>query len=86
MQAIETKFLGPTDTKGDRIKATCAAGSMTIGFYSDRLGNDDNETKHANAARLLAEKLGWTGNAYGELVTGCLPNGNYCHVFTKRKG
>lgn len=32
MQAIETKFLGPTNTKGARIKASAQAGSVTIPF------------------------------------------------------
>lgn len=29
-QAIVTKFLGPTNYRGSRVKATCQAGSVTI--------------------------------------------------------
>ena len=36
MQAIETRYLGPTNTRGSRIKATAAAGSITI-HYDDAL-------------------------------------------------
>ena len=32
MQAIQTKYIGPTNTKGARIKAFCAAGSITIPY------------------------------------------------------
>jgi hypothetical protein len=32
MQAIVTKFLAPTNHKGARIKATAAAGTVTINF------------------------------------------------------
>lgn len=32
MQAIETKYLGPTNTRGARIKASAQAGSVTIPF------------------------------------------------------
>ena len=33
-QAIITKFLGPTKTKGARIKVTSAYGSITVGYHS----------------------------------------------------
>lgn len=32
MQAIQTKFLGPTDTCGSRIKATCWLKSVTVSW------------------------------------------------------
>jgi hypothetical protein len=31
-QAIETKYMGPTNTRGSRIKATAAAGSVMVPF------------------------------------------------------
>ncbi|MDF0504833.1 hypothetical protein POK33_29290 [Burkholderia cenocepacia] len=55
MQAITTKFIGPTDTKGARIKASCDAGSITISYphaFSE-------EACHALAAMALVRKLGW---------------------------
>lgn len=78
MQAIVTKYLSPTNTKGSRIKATCAAGSITVDFHSiDALHYED---RHQKAADMLREKLGWGDR--GGLVSGGLPNGDYCHVFT----
>ena len=74
-QAITTKFLGPTDYRGSRIKATAQAGSVTVP-YDHALGIDEN---HTEAALALARKYDWiragwrlegaglpdgTGNAY----------------------
>lgn len=57
MQAIETKFLGPTNTKGARIKASAQAGSVTIPFdYGSWV-----EHAHDQALRALVAKLGWWG-------------------------
>ena len=53
-QAIQTKYIAPTDHKGARVKAFCAAGSVTVGF--DYAGNEN----HAAALALL-DKLGWAG-------------------------
>jgi hypothetical protein len=56
-QAIETKYLGATNTKGGRIKATAAAGSVTVG-YDHALNTDSN---HKAAADALIAKMGWAG-------------------------
>jgi hypothetical protein len=56
-QAIETRHLGPTNTKGSRIKATAWAGSVTIG-YDYALDAQDN---HRAAADALIAKMGWNG-------------------------
>ena len=53
-QAIQTKYIGPTDTKGSRIKAWCQAGSLTIPM-DHSLGLEE---RHAKAAEMLAAKLG----------------------------
>ncbi len=66
-QAIETKYLGATNTKGSRIKASAAAGSVTLPYdYAlDAQGN------HKAAADALIAKLGWTGTfAQGGNVKG----------------
>ena len=77
MQAIQTKYLGPTETKGSRIKAWCDAGSITIGYPYEYSGMDC----HLQAAKALQIKLGWIGKAYGQLLGGALPNqGGYCFV------
>lgn len=76
MQAIQTKYLGPTNTRGSRIKATCAAGSITIG-YPHELGQ--GQPAHRKAAETLATKLGWS--AHGQLLGGQLPDHSHVFVF-----
>jgi hypothetical protein len=57
-QSISTRYIGPTDTKGSRVKARSSSGlSITIG-WADELNSDAN---HTQAARALASKLGWSG-------------------------
>lgn len=74
MQAIHTKYLCATNTRGSRIKATCAAGSIAIPYPHDK----DGQSAHRVAAEALRVKLGWTDLP---LLGGCLPNGDYCFVF-----
>lgn len=57
MQAITTKYLGPTNHRGSRIKASAAAGSITIAWDHAL----DVSANHVRAARALAEKLEWRG-------------------------
>lgn len=57
MQAITTKFIGPTNCKGARIKATADAGSITLSWDYE-LTADCN---HIAAAKALVEKLDWGG-------------------------
>lgn len=66
-QAITTKYIGATNSKGARIKATCQAKSVTIPY--DYEGNADSV--HTKAAKALADKLGWRGSWAG----GGLPDG-----------
>jgi hypothetical protein len=83
MQAIITKYFGPTNFRGSRIKASCEAGSLTVS-YDYALNIDGN---HDAAAKALAEKLGWTGDAFGALVGGGLPNGRgNAYVFCAKEG
>jgi hypothetical protein len=84
MQAIRTIKLAPTDTKGARIKATAAAGSVTRSY--DHSLRHDLEANHRIAAEALVAKMGWNTDGYGTLVSGCLPDGSYCHVMTGRDG
>ena len=83
MQAIVTKYIGPSATKPSRIKATCAAGSLTVSFHS--VDARDDEDRYCQVAQMLAEKLGWIGDHYGDLASGGLPDGSYCHVFIPRR-
>jgi hypothetical protein len=72
-QAITTKYIGPTNVRGSRVKALSAAKNITL-HWDYALNPDDN---HRVAAETLAEKLGWEGCWYG----GSLPGGNgNCYV------
>ena len=71
MQAIVTKYLGATNYRGSRVKATCEAGSLTRS-WDDAL---DPEQNHDAAAVALADKLGWREGWHGDMVRGCLPGG-----------
>jgi hypothetical protein len=55
MQAIQTKYLGPTNTKGSRIKAWCERGSVTVDYdqYSG-VGAHDKAMK-ALISRFVSE-------------------------------
>jgi|SRR3984885_12761840 len=80
MQAIVTKYIGPTNFRGTRIKATCAAKTRLIGWRYD-LGVEEN---HRNAATMLQNELDWTGPRYGKLHGGTMKNGDYCWVMVPR--
>jgi hypothetical protein len=82
MQAITTKYFSATNSRGSRIKATCAAGSVTISYPHELSG----QAVHRAAADALVAKLGWTSDNYGELIGGGLPNGGYVFVFNNDAG
>lgn len=80
MQAIQTKYHGPTNTKGARISARSDGGRLTVG-YDHAL---DAEGNHKAAARLLAEKLHWIGpgERYTDVQGGRLPGGTWAWILT----
>lgn len=53
MQAIQTKYLGPTNTRGSRIKAACWLANITVPF-DHALDVDGN---HSNAINALVGKI-----------------------------
>ena len=75
MQAIQTKYICPTNFRGSRIKATCAAGSI-MPEWNDALNSEEN---HKLAAETLRDKFKWKG----ELIGGSLKNGSYVWVFAQ---
>jgi len=78
VQSIETKYFGPTSTRGAYIRATASGGggSVTVPVR----GSAENDENHARAAADLMTKLGWDG----EMVAGSSPSGRgYVFVFTK---
>lgn len=71
-QAIETKYRGPTNTKGSRILAKASAGAVIVP-YDHGLDLPQN---HYAAAIALRDKLKW-----GHKITGgSLDDGNYVWV------
>jgi hypothetical protein len=68
-QAIVTKYLGPTNTRGARVKATAQAGSVTVP-WNHEWGVDRN---HAFAASELVKRYGWPS---GPWVHGAAPDGS----------
>lgn len=73
-QAIQTKYLGPTNYRGARVKASAEAGSVTLSW--DHALNVDRN--HMAAAQALATKL----ESSGLWVGGALPGPGYAYVNT----
>lgn len=83
LQAITTKYLAPTNTRGARIKATAACGSITVP-WDHALTTSAN---HYNAACMLAGQNDWTDDtgALRPHAFGCLPDGDgYVMAFITR--
>ena len=73
MQAIQVRYLNPTNTKGARLKAWAHGGSITKPFNSDR----DYFPQSRDLAQSLIDSLGWNVPITG---AGTLKNGD--DVFT----
>ena len=62
MNAIQTKYIGPTNTRGSRVKASTEGGAtLTVG-WRDELNSEEN---HRQAAMGLAKKMKWAGQWVG---------------------
>jgi len=71
-QAIQTKFLPPTNTRPSRVKATADAGSVTVS-WDYALNVTDN---HKAAAVALARRYGWPE----DMVGGSLPGSGFAFI------
>lgn len=78
MQAIRTRYLGPTDKRGSRISATAAAGRAFIDYPHEL----PMEERHRAAAAELCKRYGWDAS---ELVEGVLSNQDHVFVFVEGK-
>lgn len=79
MQAIRTRFKGPTNSRGARIIADCDARRITVSWdYS--LSTIEN---HREAAAELAKRLDWL-DGY-ELASGGLSD-CWVHVLIAKRG
>lgn len=76
MKAIFTKYLGPTNSRGSRVKAYDGDGNQVTLDWESSLDSDQN---HKRAAYHLCMKMQWKGN----LVMGSHKDVNV-HVFTER--
>jgi len=74
MEAILTKYLGPTNHKGSRIKASCFCGSITIPYDCGR----DTYANHLEAAKALVTRYWATEYT---LVGGSLGRPREGHAF-----
>ena len=77
-QAIQTRFMGPTNTKGSRVRAWCDAKSMTFGWDHSK----NSPQNHEAAADALARGLGWLDDG-SKLVGGGLPGSGYAFVIVE---
>lgn len=76
MQAILVKYLSPTNNKAGRLKASCTAGSIIIGYPHEQGGD-----AHKFAAEALCTKLGCLPPAYPKLAGVELPDDSEVFVF-----
>lgn len=68
MQTISTKYLGPTNFRGSRIKAKTSSGLSKTYEWDHRLDSREN---HMLAALMLKDHLKWTGDmVVGDTNTG----------------
>jgi len=63
MQTIITKYLGPTNHRGSRYKATHTGNYTSVTLDADY--SMTAEANHVEAASALAEKLEWEGDYVG---------------------
>ena len=61
MQAIVTRYFGPGNVRGSRVKAKAQAGSLILD-WDDSLSYEAN---HRAAAHALAARYGWRGRWVG---------------------
>lgn len=94
-QAIVTRYISPTNTRGTRISARADAGKVIV-HWDHALNSEDN---HKRAAMALALKFGWLGDTTGQrdipvsrfdkvYVGGSLPRSSSkdAYVFVDKKG
>lgn len=67
VEAIITKYVGPTDRKGSRISAKVKGGERIMVPYRSDI---DSYANHLHAATLLRDKLQWSGPLVGGDIAG----------------
>ena len=86
-QAITTKYLSATNHRGERVKATAQAGSITVSWDYEL----NTEANHVRAAKALSDKMGWNESsplASSPRVSvwhhGATHQGTYVHTLERR--
>lgn len=86
-QAITTKYLSATNHRGERVKATAQAGSVTVSWDYEL----NTEANHKAAAKALSDKMGWDGSVHGVFGrrysvwhSGATHQDTYVHVLERR--
>lgn len=81
-QAITTRYIGPTNHRGARIRASAQVGSVLVGWDHAL----DVQANHAAAAKSLADKFGWLGDEHSQSMHGgALPDDRgYAFVMVPR--
>ena len=79
MQAIRTRYHGPTNSTGSCIRAKCEAGAIRMP-YDYALNIDGN---HKAACAELLKKLGWDTQHY-QKMTGGVFAGDWYFVFNEK--
>ncbi len=69
MKAIKTKYLGPTNTRGIRVKATDCHGNNCTVEYNHEF---DSEINHERAMATLCQKMNWKGRMIGGGLKDCM--------------
>lgn len=75
MKAIITKYHGPTNTRGSRIRASDLDGNRVTVSFDHALNGDGN---HDAAAVALCRKMGWS---HHNLMRGGLGGGDVVYTF-----
>lgn len=87
MQAILTKYIPATNHRGSRIKASCERGSIMVsaGMMAGSVEENHIEAAGELVAKFVKEdvkRYATQDNPWNSpRVVGCLPTGDYCHVF-----
>ena len=76
--SLTRKTIGPTNSRGSRVRAKAAAGSVTVP-WDHALNPPEN---HDAAAIALAEKYHWLDDGW-ELAGGGLDGDGYAYVLVK---
>jgi hypothetical protein len=73
MQAIRTRYHGPTNTRGSRISATCEAGRLSVPY--DHSKNLD--ANHRAACEAMRARLEWVAPHYAPMIGGTFAGDTY---------